>query len=60
MDCTLQLRLLWMAIAACGIAFRGLTVFEISETFRMALFWHFLDIVWIFIFSIVYGIGHLN
>ena len=51
--------LLWILVAIVGICFRGLTPFEVSKTFRLALFWHFLDVVWIFIFSIVYGIGHI-
>ncbi len=51
--------LLWMLVAILGIWFRGLTAFEASKMFRMALFWHFLDVVWIFIFSIVYAIGHI-
>lgn len=51
--------LLWMAVMMAFIAFRPLSHHNISRIFRMALFWHFLDFVWIFIFSIVYGLGYL-
>lgn len=51
--------LIWMAVEMLRIAIRPLGAFSISRIERMALFWHFLDFVWIFIFTIVYGMGHL-
>jgi len=51
--------LLWMAVMMFRIALRPLTEHSVSRIFRMALFWHFLDFVWIFIFIVVYGIGYL-
>jgi cytochrome o ubiquinol oxidase subunit III len=51
--------LLWMVVMMLFIAFRPLSHHNISRIFRMVLFWHFLDFVWIFIFSVVYGIGYL-
>ena len=33
---------------------KGLTAPVASRLFRLGLFWHFLDIVWIGIFSVVY------
>jgi cytochrome o ubiquinol oxidase subunit 3 len=36
------------------ILFKGLTGPVFSRLFRLGLFWHFLDIVWVGIFSIVY------
>jgi cytochrome o ubiquinol oxidase subunit 3 len=50
--------LLWMLIAMIMIQVKGLTPFVKSKLARLALFWHFLDIVWIFIFTIVYLMGH--
>jgi cytochrome o ubiquinol oxidase subunit III len=41
------------------LVFKGLTVPVSSRLLRLALFWHFLDIVWIGIFSIVYLPGVL-
>jgi cytochrome o ubiquinol oxidase subunit III len=51
--------LLWMAIALVMLARRGLTPHTTSNLQRLALFWHFLDIIWIFIFTIVYLMSHL-
>jgi len=51
--------LLWMIVAMFRIALRPLVPSSVSRIFRMALFWHFLDFVWIFIFTVVYGMGHL-
>lgn len=51
--------LLWLAVMFGQIFFSGITL----ETFRrlviFSLFWHFLDFIWIFIFTIVYLIGVL-
>lgn len=55
----ISIGLLWMLILMFTIGFRGLTDPIVSKIFRLALFWHFLDIVWIFIFTIVYGMGHM-
>jgi cytochrome o ubiquinol oxidase subunit 3 len=52
--------LLWMFTTLITVWFRGLTKPDISRIFRLALFWHFLDVVWIFIFTIVYAMGRLS
>lgn len=41
------------------LATKGLTPAVSSRLFRLGLFWHFLDIVWIGIFSVVYLPGVL-
>lgn len=46
--------LLWIAILLAYIRIRGLTPFMMRKLAMLSLFWHFLDIVWIFIFTIVY------
>ncbi len=51
--------LLWMIVMMFRIVLRPLDQHSISKIMRMALFWHFLDFVWIFIFTVVYGIGYL-
>jgi cytochrome o ubiquinol oxidase subunit 3 len=51
--------LLWMAILFVTIARKGLTKGSVRKLTIMSLFWHFLDIVWIFIFTIVYLMGVL-
>lgn len=52
--------LLWMVVMMFRIALRPLVEHSVSRIFRMTLFWHFLDFVWIFIFTVVYGIGYLS
>ena len=51
--------LLWIIVAMKQIWYRGLTPFVSSKLARLAMFWHFLDIVWIFIFTIVYLMAHV-
>ena len=46
--------LLWMGTTMIFIIKRGLNSALIRKLMMLSLFWHFLDIVWIFIFSIVY------
>ncbi len=51
--------LLWMLVMMLRIVVRPLNHSSISRIIRMGLFWHFLDFVWIFIFTVVYGMGYL-
>ncbi|MCL4502045.1 MAG: cytochrome o ubiquinol oxidase subunit III [Deltaproteobacteria bacterium] len=51
--------LLWMAVMMGQVAVKGLTLPVQSRLLRLSMFWHFLDIVWIGIFSIVYLMGVL-
>ncbi len=51
--------LLWMAILMVHLFLRPLSTHINSQIFRLAYFWHFLDFVWIFIFTVVYGMGLL-
>lgn len=46
--------LLWMAITLVFLVKRGLNSHLVRKLAMLSLFWHFLDIVWIFIFTIVY------
>ncbi len=51
--------LLWMAIVLIFVWMKGLTTSIIRKLTLLSLFWHFLDIVWIFIFTVVYLMGVL-
>jgi len=51
--------LVWIAALIIAIAVRGLTDSNKRKLALFSLFWHFLDIVWIFIFTIVYLLGVL-
>lgn len=55
----ISIGLLWMIVAMSRLWFRPLLAPDISRIFRLAFFWHFLDVVWVFIFTVVYGMGHL-
>lgn len=46
--------LLWMLIMMWQVFRRGLRRATIKRLTMLSMFWHFLDIVWIFIFTIVY------
>ncbi len=52
--------LLWIVIAIIMVRVRGLTPAITSKVIRFGLFWHFLDIVWIFIFTMVYLLGSIK
>lgn len=52
--------LIWMLTMMFRLYLRPLVESSVSRIFRMALFWHFLDFVWIFIFTIVYGMEFLE
>ncbi len=51
--------LVWILIMCGQIMLKGLSVPVTSRLFRLGLFWHFLDIAWVGIFSIVYLPGLL-
>lgn len=46
--------LIWIASILVFVKKRGLNRSNIRKIALLSLFWHFLDIVWIFIFSVVY------
>ncbi|MEK4700701.1 cytochrome aa3 quinol oxidase subunit III [Solibacillus sp. FSL R7-0668] len=46
--------LFWGALLVYQIAKRGLNSVTAGKTFIFSLYWHFLDVVWIFIFSFIY------
>lgn len=52
--------LIWMAVTAWFTLKKGLTDTMMKRLTLLSLFWHFLDVVWIFIFTIVYLFGGLN
>jgi len=49
--------LIWMAVMIGQVAVKGLTSPVQSRLMRLSMFWHFLDIIWVGIFSIVYLMG---
>ena len=51
--------LVWMLVLMYQIKTQGLTLPNTRRLACLSLFWHFLDIVWICVFSIVYLMGVL-
>ena len=49
--------LLWLGIMIAYVAARGITASAMRKLILLSVFWHFLDIVWIFIFTVVYLMG---
>jgi cytochrome o ubiquinol oxidase subunit 3 len=49
--------LIWMLTSMIFVAKKGLTGAMQKRLQLLSLFWHFLDVVWIFIFTIVYLFG---
>jgi len=51
--------LIWMAIMMIQVGVRGLNADMRRRLTCLSLFWHFLDIVWICVFTVVYLTGAL-
>jgi cytochrome o ubiquinol oxidase subunit III len=52
--------LLWLGIILAYVMKRGLTHSNVRKLALLSLFWHFLDLVWIFIFTVVYLIPFIG
>ncbi|MDG0811690.1 cytochrome o ubiquinol oxidase subunit III [Cohnella rhizosphaerae] len=49
--------LIWMVALMLQVAKRGITPVTKRKIGNISLYWHFLDVVWIFVFTIVYMMG---
>lgn len=49
--------LLWLVVMVAQVFWLGITVDTFRRLVVFSLFWHFLDLVWIFIFTFVYLMG---
>ncbi|MFC3804336.1 cytochrome o ubiquinol oxidase subunit III [Cohnella sp. GCM10012308] len=49
--------LIWMIALMLQVAKRGITPVTKRKIGNISLYWHFLDVVWIFVFTIVYMMG---
>ena len=48
---------IWMLLLMVRIAIQGITLSNTRKLLCLSLFWHFLDVIWIFIFTFVYLFG---
>ncbi|HEX6922739.1 MAG TPA: cytochrome aa3 quinol oxidase subunit III [Bacillales bacterium] len=55
--CHVSLGILWISGIMIQLARRGLNAETARKVFIASLYWHFLDVVWIFIFTLVYMTG---
>ncbi|WP_081503992.1 cytochrome (ubi)quinol oxidase subunit III [Alicyclobacillus hesperidum] len=51
--------LVWMFLTLLQVAKRGITPITARKVFVVNLYWHFLDVVWVFIFTVVYLSGRV-
>jgi len=50
---------IWMLVLMAHVFYKGLSEGSTRKLLLMSLFWHFLDIIWICIFTFVYMFGAL-
>lgn len=55
-----SLGILWLLSIVLQLWRRGLTPVTARKVFVVSLYWHFLDIVWVFIFTTVYLMGKVS
>ena len=51
---------IWLVTLMTQVARRGLTETNLRRLMCLSLFWHFLDVIWIGVFSFVYLLGVLR
>lgn len=55
----ISIGIIWMGTMMYRIKQAGLSFTNVKRLTMLSLFWHFLDIVWIFIFTVVYLMGRV-
>ncbi|WP_457913420.1 cytochrome o ubiquinol oxidase subunit III [Candidatus Gillettellia adelgis] len=53
----ISIGLIWIIILMIQVSIRGLTLINNTRLICLSLFWHFLDVIWIFIFTFIYLLG---
>lgn len=51
---------LWIGLLIGQIIKKGLTVVTAPKIYVSAIYWHFIDVVWVFIFTVVYLMGKVG
>lgn len=52
--------ILWISLLIGQLARKGLTVVTAPKIYVSAMYWHFIDVVWVFIFTVVYLLGKVG
>lgn len=50
----------WIALLQMQLAKKGLTVVTAPKFYLASLYWHFVDLIWVFIFTVVYLMGKVG
>jgi len=50
----------WISIVIWQVKKRGLNFVTAPKVYVSAIYWHFIDVVWVFIFTVVYLMGKLG
>lgn len=48
---------IWIYILTAQLGTKGITPYTAPKLYIAALYWHFVDLVWVFIFTVVYLMG---
>lgn len=51
---------LWIGLLIAQLAKKGLNAVTAPKVYVASLYWHFIDVVWVFIFTIVYLMGKMG
>ncbi|MFD1928997.1 cytochrome c oxidase subunit 3 [Sporosarcina siberiensis] len=49
--------LVWITLLIYRNSKRGLNLYNATKYYTFSLYWHFIDVVWVFIFTVVYLMG---
>lgn len=52
--------ILWISVLIIQMSRKGLTVVTAPKVYVSAIYWHFIDVVWVFIFTVVYLLGKVG
>jgi cytochrome c oxidase subunit 3 len=52
--------LLWISLLIAQLSKKGLTTVTAPKVYVASLYWHFIDVVWVFIFTVVYLMGKVG
>ncbi|WWP02090.1 MAG: cytochrome o ubiquinol oxidase subunit III [Candidatus Dasytiphilus stammeri] len=52
--------LIWIVVLMSQVAYRGINATNKTRMVCLSLFWHFLDIIWICVFTVVYLLGTIK
>ncbi len=52
--------IVWISLIILQLGKKGLTVVTAPKVYVASLYWHFIDVVWVFIFTVVYLMGKVG